>query len=225
MVKLEPIQKKTLELFAKSELAKRFYLTGGTLLACCYLHHRKSEDLDFFTSKPFDYDEVNVFVEYLKKALGFSKVEKNKIYDRWEFFLQNGEKLKIEFVLYEHKRLSPRKRWQGVVVDSLDDITANKVMALFDRNNYKDLVDLYFLFTRKGYKVSRALKLAKEKFGLSVSRSSFWSESLKTFNSLNQITPFLFGTAVEKKQLIEEIKEYFADKSNIFLEKVLDEAV
>lgn len=41
-----------LEQIKKSEfLAKNFYLTGGTALAAFYLHHRYSEDLDFFSGK------------------------------------------------------------------------------------------------------------------------------------------------------------------------------
>jgi len=40
-----------------------------------------------------------------------------------------------------------------VLVDSLEDIAANKIMALFDRNDPKDLVDLYFFLTKKNIKL------------------------------------------------------------------------
>ena len=33
-----------------------FYFTGGTALSYIYLHHRQSEDLDFFTEKNFNKD-------------------------------------------------------------------------------------------------------------------------------------------------------------------------
>ena len=48
---LSEFQKETLSLFKKTPLAKSYYLAGGTALAEYYLHHRKSEDLDFFTQK------------------------------------------------------------------------------------------------------------------------------------------------------------------------------
>ena len=53
---LSDFQKKALNLFKTSVLAKNFYLAGGTALAEYYLQHRKSEDLDFFTQVESLYD-------------------------------------------------------------------------------------------------------------------------------------------------------------------------
>ncbi len=36
-----------------------FYLTGGTALSAFYLQHRYSEDLDFFSEKPFSIQEID----------------------------------------------------------------------------------------------------------------------------------------------------------------------
>ena len=42
-------QKRLLELLGGEKIvANSFYFTGGTVLAEYYLHHRLSEDLDFF---------------------------------------------------------------------------------------------------------------------------------------------------------------------------------
>jgi predicted nucleotidyltransferase component of viral defense system len=46
-------QKDLLLRFRDSPLCRRFYLTGGTALAAFYLHHRLSEDLDFFSENVF----------------------------------------------------------------------------------------------------------------------------------------------------------------------------
>ena len=35
-------------------LRDNFYFTGGTALSSCYLQHRYSDDLDFFTSGTFN---------------------------------------------------------------------------------------------------------------------------------------------------------------------------
>ena len=49
---LTPLQRRVLTSFFQKGLGERgFYLTGGTALAEFYLHHRYSDDLDFFTRK------------------------------------------------------------------------------------------------------------------------------------------------------------------------------
>ena len=49
---LSPAQRALLDRLSRSEFTRDFFLTGGTALAECYLHHRFSEDLDFFTGTP-----------------------------------------------------------------------------------------------------------------------------------------------------------------------------
>lgn len=44
-------------------LGDNFFLTGGTALAVFYLHHRRSNDLDFFTLKPTDLSEIDFFLK------------------------------------------------------------------------------------------------------------------------------------------------------------------
>ena len=45
-------QKKFLKLLSEEKsICAHFYLTGGTALAEFYLHHRLSEDLDFFSEQ------------------------------------------------------------------------------------------------------------------------------------------------------------------------------
>ncbi len=45
---LTPTQRQVLDILAKNSKFTSFYLTGGTALSEYYLHHRLSEDLDFF---------------------------------------------------------------------------------------------------------------------------------------------------------------------------------
>lgn len=48
------IQKLIFDEFSKNKsLRKQFYFTGGTALSAFYLHHRESEDLDFFSERDF----------------------------------------------------------------------------------------------------------------------------------------------------------------------------
>lgn len=222
MVEITLLQKKVLDLFSKSPLKNKFYWTGGTLLSVLYLHHRQSKDLDFFSNKPFTYNQIIGFVRNLKKQLKLTKIEEKKVFDRWEFFLHDKEEIRLEFVFYDHPKIRPQKKWQGILIDSLEDIAVNKVMAFFDRNDPKDLVDLYFLLTKKKFKVKQLLKLVERKFGVRLEESSFWSESCKAFKDLDEIFPLLLvKTPPEKQKIIQEIKEYFTSQSVDYLKKVL----
>lgn len=216
------IQKRVLDLLGKNLLKDSFYWTGGTLLSEFYLHHRKSTDLDFFSEKPFDYSKIVKFISFLQKELNLEKVEEKKIFDRREFFLHNKEKLRIEFVLYEYPALLPRRKYNNIFIDSLDDIAANKTMAFFDRNDPKDLYDIYFIITKKKYSVKKLLKLVKRKFNVEFSESSFWSESFKSFREIDNLKPLiLLKNTKEKKELIKQIKEYFSDRSIEYLNRKL----
>lgn len=58
-------------------LKSHFYFTGGTALSAAYLHHRYSDDLDFFSEKQFDNQTIFTLEElkdfFRKKALELGK--------------------------------------------------------------------------------------------------------------------------------------------------------
>lgn len=218
-------QEQVISLLAQSPLAKRLYWTGGTLLAYHYLHHRTSLDLDFFSEERFSFEEINEFVQEVKQHAGFAKVSSKKIFDRWEFLFKNGQVLRIEFVHYNHEKKTLRKRGKllGVYIDSLEDIAANKTMAHFDRNEPKDLFDLYFLLTEKGFTVQKLLALTHQKFGVEFSESLFWSEAFKNLPLLHTLKPLILKENDEKKEkLTSTIKSYFKQESAQFLQKSLE---
>lgn len=222
MTEITPSQKKVLDLFVKSSLKDRFYWTGGTLLSVRYLHHRQSNDLDFFSDKPFNHNQIIGFVRQLKKKMKLPYVTEKKIYDRQEFFLENKEKLRLEFVCYEHPKIKARKRWKGILIDSLNDIAANKLMSLFDRNDPKDLFDLYFLLTKKEYTIKKLLKLVEKKFGISFEESSVLSEVHKMTKDLNNLKPLILAkNEKDKTKIIKEIQKYFSDLSNQYLQRII----
>lgn len=217
-------QKLALELLAHSSLRDIFYWTGGTLLSYHYLHHRESIDLDFFSEKKFSLEEVNLFTRELKEKGGFATVHYQKVFDRHEFIFENEERLRIEFVYYNHEKKTLKKRelLDGVYIDSLDDIAANKVMAYFDRNEPKDLFDIYFLIHKAGFTPSRLLKLTLQKFDISFNEASFWSEAFKSFPLLYALEPLILEKENDQqKQILKTIKEYFQEGSVRFLRKDL----
>ena len=221
---LIPVQKEAIRSLASSPLGKKFYWTGGTLLAYYYLHHRRSLDLDFFSEEKFSFEEINDWVQKFKKEAGFQKVSSQKIFDRWEFLFENKEKLRIEFVYYnkEKKRLRKRRKLWGIEIDSLEDLAANKVIAYFDRNEPKDLFDLYFLLTKAKLTPARLLDLARRKFGVELPEHLFWSEAFKALSLLPEIKPLMLeGSDRDKERLLGEIENYFKEKSERFLRKTL----
>ncbi len=217
-------QKTALSLLADSSLRGKFYWTGGTLLAYEYLQHRFSEDLDFFSEESFPFDEINNFIQDLKEKGHFGKVEYQKIFDRHQFLLKNKEELKIEFVHYNHdkKRLGKKREVLGVWVDSLEDLAANKALAYFDRNEPKDLFDIYFLLTKGKFSLKKLLELALRKFGVKLPESLFWSEAFKKIGLLSKIKPLLLEKDSKKKQqLLDKVERYFKEKSVLYLRKNL----
>lgn len=212
-------QKTVLEKLAHSKLREKFYWTGGTALTHFYLRHRLSNDIDLFSDQPFRYEEIFPLILEIKSALAVKKVEEKRIFDRWEFLLhlKDRTELRAEFVLYEFPKLKPRKKWSGIFVDSLDDMAANKTMAMIDRTEPKDAFDIYFILKKKYFSPEQLLKNIQRKFGVKFSLSTFWSESLKDAAAFDKLFPLLDGSRAEREKLVKEITAYYEKKAAQFL--------
>ena len=195
-------------MFAASPLRKIFYWTGGTALAFHYFCHRMSYDLDFFSASPFRYQDVSSFAH--KAAIKFRlKLVEKKIHDRWDFLLTNGKELRFEFAFYNFRALKPKILWRGIRIDSLDDMAANKTMAMIDRKDPKDVYDVYSLIHKAGYAPEKLLSLAYKKFGARFHKSLFWGEGLQGAKSLDSLRPLLFGKEEDGRKAIQAVKDYF----------------
>lgn len=141
-------------------LKKSFVFGGGTALSEFYLRHRHSDDLDFVA---LDMD-MPVRLSEIKGMMGsmHQVVNANKIYDRCIFTVSfQGTDLKIEFVPLYFQRLSSPQVKGDLYVESLEDLAANKVLAMSDRTDVKDLVDMFWLTGK--LKFNKALELAIRK--------------------------------------------------------------
>lgn len=158
-----------LEILAKDESLQNFYLTGGTALTEYYLHHRQSDDLDFFCEKPFETTMIESFIQKIQAHMQSANVRFTRIHDRRLFYIDLGERpeLKTEFTQYPFPSLEQKQSFNGIHVDSLRDITANKISALLDRFEPKDYVDLYFLL--KDRNLMDVCKDVETKFGIRIS--------------------------------------------------------
>lgn len=214
---LNHTQSLVFELLKQSPLQDRFYWTGGTLLSEKYLHHRESYDIDLVSEKPFRYQDISPLLQALQKQARLNKIEEKKIFDRFEFFLHNRDEVRLEFAHYDHPALKKRQRWNGILVDSLEDLAANKTMALVDRREPKDVIDVYFLIHKGYFSTKRLLHLAAKKFGVTIDESTFFSEAMKSLKHLHTLQPILFGSPYEQKKIMNSIQQYFEDQSSEFI--------
>ncbi len=192
-----------------NEITSLFYLTGGTALAGFYLYHRYSDDLDFFTEiDPCPQLVIERLITDIKTSLNCHQVAHRRIYDRRLYFfaLPDGKELKIEFTHYPHKRLHESELKNGIAVDSLEDIAANKIMALLDRIESKDFVDLYFLMQEKGITLDALRQLVEQKFGITLEPITFGSEfaKVRAISALPQMV---------KPVTLEELKAFFTNRA------------
>ena len=73
---LTPQQQKFLSLLTyNKEISNQFYFTGGTALTEYYIHHRESEDLDFFCEQEFDIEPLRIFMSQTKSYLNFNEFD------------------------------------------------------------------------------------------------------------------------------------------------------
>ncbi len=136
-----PLQDKVLAAIERAET--RFYLTGGTALSRCYFQHRYSDDLDFFTNDDSRFDAYMAAVySVLKKA----EITLEIIIDEPRFKrIIADQLLKIDFVNDVPFYLGELQQVAGFPFSAVDNplnILANKITALRDRSEIKDLVDI-----------------------------------------------------------------------------------
>lgn len=163
-------QKQFLEVVLReSYILRTFYLSGGTALSSWYLHHRESYDLDFFSEK----FEVNArllesFLQKNKKMIGFENVVHTEQlgFNFYDFVYPNGETLKVDFSYYPSERVERGLLWRGLRVDSLYDITLNKLETITQSPRDKDYVDLFFISKKIPLDIDKLRLDAAIKFGI-----------------------------------------------------------
>lgn len=212
---LTPFQEEVLTKISQYQELQDFYLTGGTALAGFYLHHRYSDDLDFFThSENFNTIKLDRVIKDLCHHQGYKieSVRRETLF--YECFLSAKEKgpaLKIDFVKDISIHFGKKQKWQEVWIDSLQNIASNKITAIFGRTEVKDFVDFYFLF-KQNLSLESLFKEAQQKDG-----------GLHEFyfaKQLRNIQAFEFLPRMIKPVSLEQLKAYFLEIADQFLDQV-----
>lgn len=158
---LTSLQKKVMShLFSDEWFRRYFYLTGGTALSAFYLHHRLSDDLDFF-SHGVELDSIPKLMDETAKKLDLplEKIRTSVGFMRFSI----GDGLKIDVVADTDFRVGSPELVGEYMVDSLKNIAVNKVCAILGRLDTKDYIDTYFLLKERGFDIFELLSLGQKR--------------------------------------------------------------
>lgn len=114
-----------------------FALAGGTALSLL-IGHRKSIDLDLFTTEEFNPTQLE---RYLQKKYAFNG-------DLLFGFTLKGEVngVKLDFIRHDYADVEPRTQKDGIRLYGLKDIAAMKLSAIADNGaRLKDFIDIAYL--------------------------------------------------------------------------------
>lgn len=149
-------------------ITKNFYFTGGTALSEFYLHHRISEDLDFFSEEELDELSLEKWVKEVSKKY---KVEAKSQRLRGElvylFEFPDGV-LKVDFAYFPFPPLGSFTKYKNLRIADINDMAVNKVQAITTRLRGRDFVDLYEILKKEKIPVTDLLKNYRLKFEVSI---------------------------------------------------------
>ncbi len=206
---LTALQNKILKIFAGLPDKDAFYLTGGTALSAFFLKHRKSHDLDFFTSVE---DLILPFSQGLENSLkneGLTIERSRGFHSFVELFVTSeDDSTIIHFALdspFRFEQPFEMDEIRGLKIDSLIDIATNKLLALFGRAAMRDFIDVYFL-AKERFNKSELIEKARQKdpgFDL------YWlGVAMERINDLSDDSPDMH--LLTHPCTMSELKEFFS---------------
>lgn len=168
-----------LKLFSKSSVSSKFYLSGGTALTEFYIPYRLSDDLDFFSATEIATEDVAIFLKQNKSKLKYESFEFNTSFNRNLFFLKFSDQiLKTEFTYYPFTQIEKPVNHDGILVDSLLDITANKLFTIYQKPRTRDFMDLYMIGQKMNWKIKDLVQKTKIKFDVHIDPIKLGSQFL-----------------------------------------------
>ncbi len=161
---LYPLQDHVLHVL--SELDIGFYLSGGTAASRGYLHHRFSDDLDLFVN---DDNNFNLWSQRVIQGLSQRPEFSVQVLVAEQRFVrlnvvQDQILLKVEMINDVPARVGSIQQHPILGrLDSAENILANKVTAALDREEPKDLADIWGFCSQLGLSLTEAIENAHSK--------------------------------------------------------------
>ena len=175
MLRNESVDETALDLIRQlqeKDYLRDFILVGGTGLAL-HIGHRKSDDIDLFSSSGFNQERI---LENLERDFGFQV-------DYLERDTLKGAigGVKVDLLTHPYNLIKPPLKMDNVRIASMEDICAMKINAISnDGTRVKDFIDIYYLFN--AFDLDMMLKLYQQKYKL---RNRF--HALKSLNYFSEV--------------------------------------
>jgi hypothetical protein len=213
---LTPLQKEVLAFFSKIKDSTYFLLTGGSALAEYYLGHRKSFDLDIFTSEkelilPFS----RVLEEEMKKRFSVMVTRRFETFVEYEISNET-ESIKLQLAYESPYRLEPPLESSlGIKVNNYKDLTTDKLLAFFQRAEPRDAIDLFFILKSEDFWLLTQQAAQKDPgfdlYWLAIAIS-------KVFEFPDDIHRWPVEMVLDFK--VEDLKKLFSDLSAKIMDKI-----
>ncbi len=182
----------------------KIYLAGGTALAL-YLNHRTSVDLDFYTEREIDNNEVLVKLQNTFDNLVVNLHQKNTL-------LLTIINTDTSLFYYPYGLIGKTETYKKIEIASIEDVAAMKVGALVQRGKRRDFVDLFYLLQK--FSLDEILKFTLKKFPgyqeMLVLRALIFFEGAEGEDLQRGIRIFdkNFSWTKAKEKIFEEVKKY-----------------
>lgn len=154
----------------------RLILAGGTGLAL-YLGHRMSVDLDFFTGEEF-------VPELLAAELGATGTSASVVQLAPDTLSAFVEGAKVSVFRYPYPFVDRPHVFDGVMVASVLDIAAMKLVAIAQRSARRDFVDLYAILQHTSFRDVAARAVQRYGVGMvepvAIGKGLIWFETADT---------------------------------------------
>lgn len=179
---LNPLQKRIIGILTSNKsFTDNFYLTGGTALSEFYLHHRVSEDLDFFCENEPDKIWLASIAKGIKSKTKAEKVDIQESFNRnLVYFTYPDIIVKTEFTYFPFTQIERPNKIQSLNVDSLIDIAVNKFFAIYQKPTARHFIDLYLIIKTKNYIFEELEKMARIKFDTVIDPIQLGSQLIKS---------------------------------------------
>lgn len=157
MLQKETVEKGTMDLIIKlmaDEKLMPFNLVGGTALAL-KIGHRKSIDIDLFTTTDFNSREIS---DHLTANYNVSRIQ---TISNGVFSLIDG--IKLDLLAHKYPLIEDLETTEGIRMVSLKDIGAMKLNAIYTNGTrLKDFVDMYALLEH--FPLQELLQASEKKY-------------------------------------------------------------
>ena len=211
MLHQETVEPRTLELLKQLQaepLLQSFNLVGGTALAL-RIGHRKSIDLDLFTTEDFDLEEL--------KSMLVQRYDLKVSYERNQTLKGFIDGVMIDCIRFNYPHLQSPDIIDGIRLESVPDIIAMKLSAIAQNGTrVKDFVDIATLSTL--YSLDEMLNFYITKF--SHANMLMPVKALTYFDEIDFNESVIMTTSkFEWKRFAKRLNDMVCNSSKIFITK------